>query len=89
MRGLLGYSSATVARLVESGAGEPEKGESANPMKKLLTVTAVLLMVSASGCFTLNWAHNRRHLRKFIDEIIEFHQDVDKVVFGLDKNPAE
>lgn len=59
-------------------------------MKKLLLGVAVFaLFLSSSGCFTLNWAHNRRHLRKFIDEIIELHQDVDKVVFGLDKNPAE
>ena len=58
-------------------------------MKKLLTVSALALMLTASGCFTLNWAHNRRHLRKFVDEIIELHQDVDKVIFGLDKNPAE
>ena len=59
-------------------------------MKKAILVVATLAMfVSMSGCFTMSWKHNRRHLRKFIDELIELHQDIDKVIFGLDKDPSE
>ncbi len=59
-------------------------------MKKALLVAATFaVLFSVSGCFTLSWKHNRRHLRKFIDELIELHQDVDKVIFGLDKDPSE
>ena len=57
--------------------------------KALLTVATFAVVVSFSGCFTLSWKHNRRHLRKVIDELIELHQDIDKVIFGLDKDPSE
>lgn len=57
--------------------------------KALLAVMLLAVSVTMSGCFTLSWKHNRRHLRKFIDELIELHADVDKVVFGLDKDPSE
>lgn len=72
------------------GTARGNTGGRALPMKK--SVLAVLLLgcvVTMSGCFTLSWKHNRRHLRKFIDELIELHQDVDKVIFGLDKDPSE
>ncbi|MCA8923258.1 MAG: hypothetical protein KDD82_15690 [Planctomycetes bacterium] len=59
-------------------------------MKKLpLYALMVGVCLSMNGCFTLSWAHNRRHVRKFIDELVELHQDIDKVIFGLDRNPAE
>ena len=58
-------------------------------MKKALLAVMLLSVVTMSGCFTLSWKHNRRHLRKFIDELIELHQDVDKVICGLDKDPSE
>lgn len=55
-----------------------------------LTYALVLgTMLVASGCFSLSWAHNRRHIRKVIDELVALHQDIDKVIFGLDRNPAE
>lgn len=58
--------------------------------KKFVTFAAMAaLCLSQSGCFTLSWAHNRRHVRKFIDELVQLHQDIDKVIFGLDRNPAE
>ncbi|MDC3379476.1 hypothetical protein OAX78_04260 [Planctomycetota bacterium] len=57
---------------------------------KLISFAAIALMgFTASGCFSLSWAHNRRHVRKIIDEFVELHQDFDKVIFGLDRNPAE
>ena len=59
-------------------------------MKKLVNFTfAAAVCFSMSGCFTLSWAHNRRHVRKFVDELVQLHQDIDKVFFGLDRNPAE
>jgi len=59
-------------------------------MKKHATYAFVAaLVLTVSGCFSLSWAHNRRHVRKFIDELVQLHQDIDKVIFGLDRNPAE
>lgn len=59
-------------------------------MKKLATFAVLaVLCFGSTGCFSLSWAHNRRHIRKVIDELVELHQDVDKVIFGLDRNPAE
>ena len=45
----------------------------------IFLVSALALMLgfvvtTTSGCFTLNWNHNRRHLRKFIDQIREGYQ---------------
>ena len=50
---------------------------------------AVAMAIVVSGCFSLSWAHNRRHVRKFIDELVALHEDIDKVIFGLDRNPSE
>jgi hypothetical protein len=59
-------------------------------MKKLATFAALaLICTSLDGCFTLSWAHNRRHIRKIVDELTLLHQDIDKIIFGLDRNPAE
>ncbi len=57
--------------------------------KQAVYAFAVALVLSVSGCFSLSWAHNRRHIRKVIDELVALHQDIDKVIFGLDRNPAE
>ncbi len=57
--------------------------------KQAVYAFAVALVLSVSGCFSLSWAHNRRHIRKIIDEFVALHQDIDKVIFGLDRNPAE
>ena len=57
--------------------------------KTSLYVFAAALALTVSGCFSLSWAHNRRHVRKVIDEFVKLHEDIDKVVFGLDRNPAE
>lgn len=65
-------------------------GGNGRPMKKTAVYAfAVAITLTASGCFSLSWAHNRRHVRKFIDELVQLHQDIDKVIFGLDRNPAE
>jgi hypothetical protein len=58
-------------------------------MKLSVYAVAVALTLTVSGCFSLSWAHNRRHVRKVIDQLVQLHQDIDKVIFGLDPNPAE
>lgn len=59
-------------------------------MKKLTTFAMIgVVCLGLDGCFSLSWAHNRRHVRKFIDELTLLHQDIDKIIFGLDRNPAE
>ena len=70
----------------------PTLGESKAAMKKQkvsLYAFAVTTALVVSGCFSLSWAHNRRHVRKFIDELVALHEDIDKVIFGLDRNPSE
>ncbi len=58
--------------------------------RSILTLALTLgLGLSLGGCFSLSWAHNRRHVRKVIDQLVQLHQDIDKVFFGLDRNPAE
>ena len=65
------------------------KGGKTAGMKLSVYAVAVALTLTVSGCFSLSWAHNRRHVRKVIDSLVLLHQDVDKVIFGLDPNPAE
>ncbi|MBI4575892.1 MAG: hypothetical protein HY722_06480 [Planctomycetes bacterium] len=43
----------------------------------------------ACGCFSFNWAHNKRHVKVVWDELVDLHQDIDKTIFGLDRYPAE
>lgn len=69
---------------VREGPGGKDEG-----MKPTVYAVAVALTLTVSGCFSLSWAHNRRHVRKVIDSMVQLHQDVDKVLFGLDPNPAE
>ncbi len=59
-------------------------------LKRMLVLAALLgLTLGTTGCLTLNWHHNRRHVRKVVDQLQELHMDVDKIVFDLDRNPAE
>jgi hypothetical protein len=59
-------------------------------MRNVVRVFAVAMLASSmSGCFTLNWNHNRRHLRKFITQIRDVHKDIDRVVFDLDPDPND
>lgn len=58
-------------------------------MKASVYALGLAVALTASGCFSLSWAHNRRHVRKIIDQLVELHQDIDKVIFGLDPNPNE
>jgi hypothetical protein len=58
---------------------------------KFAALLGLLAMASAtSGCISLtSWAHNKRHLKQVWNEMQQLHEDVDRIVFGLERNPAE
>lgn len=62
-------------------------------MRKLLALAlASWVLVSASSCiWPLNWslAHNKRHFRRLWIQWKEFETDIDAVIFGLERYPAE
>ncbi len=60
--------------------------------KAYLLLGALLVAVgaSATGCFSLtSWQHNKRHVKQFWNELQNLHEDIDRVIFGLERNPAE
>lgn len=54
-------------------------------------VLACLAIASfGAGCVSLtSWSHNKRHLKQVWNELQSLHEDIDRVVFGLERNPAE
>lgn len=49
-----------------------------------------LIATTAAGCISLtSWSHNKRHVKQFWNELQGLHEDIDRVVFGLERNPAE
>ena len=49
-----------------------------------------LIMTATSGCISLtSWTHNKRHLKQIWNEFQNLHEDIDRIVFGLERNPAE
>jgi len=59
-------------------------------MRRAFLVLALSgLLFTTPGCFTLNWNHNRRHLRKVIEQIRELHRDIDRIFFDLDPDPSD
>ena len=58
---------------------------------KFAALLGLLLAASAtSGCISLtSWSHNKRHLKQVWNEMQQLHEDVDRIVFGLERNPAE
>lgn len=58
---------------------------------KSAALLGLLLVASAtSGCISLtSWSHNKRHLKQVWNEMQALHEDVDRIVFGLERNPAE
>ena len=43
-----------------------------------------------TGCISLtSWTHNKRHLKQVWHEFEGLHEDVDRIIFGLERNPAE
>lgn len=58
--------------------------------KSILLLGTALLMAGTSGCISLtSWAHNKRHLKQVWNELNQLHEDVDRIIFGLERNPAE
>jgi hypothetical protein len=54
-------------------------------------MAAVLALASfGAGCFSMtSWSHNKRHLKQIWNEFQGLHEDIDRVIFGLERNPAE
>jgi len=59
--------------------------------RKTVSFAALLLLVTAaSGCVSLtSWTHNKRHLKQVWNEAAAVHEDIDRIIFGLERNPAE
>jgi hypothetical protein len=48
------------------------------------------LTAGTSGCISLtSWSHNKRHLKQIWNELEMLHEDIDRIIFGLERNPAE
>jgi len=59
-------------------------------IRTLSLLGLALLMVGTSGCISLtSWTHNKRHLKQIWNEFQNLHEDIDRIVFGLERNPAE
>jgi hypothetical protein len=53
-------------------------------------LTLCVGLVFAGGCISLtSWNHNKRHLKQVWNELQDLHEDIDRVVFGLERDPAE
>ncbi len=58
--------------------------------KATLFLGLALLMAGTSGCISLtSWTHNKRHLKQVWNELQALHEDIDRIIFGLERNPAE
>jgi hypothetical protein len=60
-------------------------------MKRALLLLCCIAAVSfAAGCVSLtSWNHNKRHLKQLWNELQGLHEDMDRIIFGLERNPAE
>ncbi len=54
-------------------------------------LSACLVLASfAGGCISLtSWNHNKRHVKQVWNELQGLHEDIDRVIFGLERNPTE
>jgi hypothetical protein len=60
--------------------------------QKVWSLFALLVFVgsTAAGCISMtSWAHNKRHVKQVWHELHDLHEDFDRIVFGLERNPAE
>ncbi|MCZ6602054.1 MAG: hypothetical protein O6952_03525 [Planctomycetota bacterium] len=60
--------------------------------KRLALAMASWVLISMSGCiWPLNWsvAHNKRHFRRIWIQWKELETDIDAVIFGLERYPAD
>jgi hypothetical protein len=60
-------------------------------MKRTAVVFLGLALLSfTGGCISLtSWTHNKRHMKQIWNEFQNLHEDVDRIIFGLERNPAE
>lgn len=59
-------------------------------MKRTPAVLLALALLVTSGCISLtSWTHNKRHMKQVWNELQQLHEDVDRIIFGLERNPAE
>ena len=59
-------------------------------LKSAALLGLLLIATATSGCISLtSWSHNKRHLKQVWNELQALHEDVDRIVFGLERNPAE
>ncbi|MCX7703064.1 MAG: hypothetical protein N2234_03040 [Planctomycetota bacterium] len=58
-------------------------------MRYIVLAFLAIVLFFSSGCLTTNWAHNKRHFRKWREELAQFHKDIDRILFDLPEMPAE
>lgn len=60
-------------------------------LRNALALLALALMpIILGGCISLtSWAHNKRHVKQMWNEFEGLHEDFDRIIFGLERNPAE
>ncbi len=60
-------------------------------LRRALFMLALVGFTTAfTGCISLtSWAHNKRHVKQVWSEFQGLHDDMDRIVFGLERNPAE
>ncbi|HVY61931.1 MAG TPA: hypothetical protein VHF22_09775, partial [Planctomycetota bacterium] len=59
-------------------------------LKASVLLALAVLMTTTSGCISLtSWSHNKRHLKQVWNELQNLHEDIDRIIFGLERNPAE
>ncbi len=58
-------------------------------LRRIFLLGALVGLVMSAGCLTTNWTHNRRHFRKWREEIRQMHQDFDRIFFDLEAHPTE
>ncbi|RME72229.1 MAG: hypothetical protein D6776_09120 [Planctomycetota bacterium] len=58
--------------------------------KSWMLLALLGLSMTLPGCISFtSWAHNKRHLKQFYNQLQGMHEDFDRMIFGLDRNPAE
>lgn len=59
--------------------------------RKTMALVALLGIVTlAPACISFtSWTHNKRHVKQMWMELHQLHEDMDRMLFGLERNPAE
>lgn len=73
----------------ESGMQKRAEKSSRIHKRALYLLMFFFILPLASGCFTLNMNHNRRHIEVVRQDLHELHQDIDLILFGMEPLPSE